>query len=59
MVEARRKKITGASEEEKRRILESCHSGVAGMRSCQMYIHCSYIMIVHIMQGSPSEFHLY
>ena len=29
------------------------------MRSCQMYIHCSYIMIVHVMQGIPSEFHLY
>ena len=32
-------RICVRSEEEKSRILESCHSGVAGMISCQMYIH--------------------
>ena len=47
------------SVEEKGRILESCHSGVAGMISCQMYIRCSYIMILHVMQSIPFVFHLY
>ena len=47
------------SEEEKGRILQSCHSGVAGMISCQMYIRCSYIMIVHVMQSILFVFHLY
>lgn len=37
-------------EEKKARILESCHLGVAGIISCQMYLCCNYIMIVHVMQ---------
>ena len=52
-------RICVRSVEEKGRILESCHSGVAGMISCQMYIRCSYIMIVHVMQSIPFVFHLY
>jgi len=36
-------------EEKKARILESCHLGVAGIISWQMYLCCNYIMIVHVM----------